>query len=168
MTTQELALKEIISYRNRLDKIDYNDIKILIKESIRHVPVAIAKLRKNAVIDRVRLNKSTKFFNSQKDLSYISDEKIISNLKEFGRANKPHQSLFYGALKSEQIQENRMTAYLETSSLLRDPEAVNLNGELFTLSRWITNEEIFVPEIVFSEEAIKVNPQTSASFKLHY
>ena len=169
MSTQEKALKEIIAYRNRLNEIEYEDIKTLIKESIRHIPIALAKLHKNAAIDRARINKNTPFFNSQKDLSYITDEEVIEKyLKDFGRANKPHQPLFYGAITSELIKENRMTAYLETSTMLRDTEAINLEGELFTLSRWRTNQELIVPEIVFSEEAISANPQIAESFKLHY
>ncbi|KGO85903.1 hypothetical protein Q765_13805 [Flavobacterium rivuli WB 3.3-2 = DSM 21788] len=169
MTTQEKALNEIISYRNRLEEIKYEDIKTLIKESIRHIPIALAKLHKGAAIDRVRLNKDKPFFTSQKELSYITDENIIANhLNEFGRANKPHQPLFYGALTSEKIKENRMTAYAETSLMLRDNNAINTEGELFTLSRWRTNEELIVPEIVFSVEAIKENPQTAASFHKHY
>jgi len=169
MSTQEKALNEIIAYRNRLDEIKYEDIKTLIKESIRHVPVALAKLQKNSAIDRVRLNKNIPFFNSQKELSYITDEEVISKyLTEFGRANKPHQPLFYGALTSEKIKENRMTAYLETSTLVRDTKGVNLEGELFTLSRWRNKQELIIPEIVFSEEAIKANPQTAASYEMHY
>jgi hypothetical protein len=169
MSEQEKALNEIIAYRDRLNEIEYEDIKTLIKESIRHVPVALAKLHKNAAIDRARLNNGTPFFTSQNDLSYITDKEIIDKyLTEFGRANKPHQPLFYGALTSEKIEHNRMTAYSETSTLLRDTELENFDGELFTLSRWITNEELIVPEIVFSEEAIAANPQTAASFQIHY
>lgn len=168
MTTQEKALHEIISYRDRLNEIEYDDIKTLIKESIRHVPIALAKLHKGAAIDRVRLNKDKPFFTSQNELSYITDKNTINHLTEFGRANKPHQPLFYGALTSEKVKENRMTAYAETSVMLSDNDAVNLEGELFTLSRWRTNEELIVPEIVFSVAAIKENPQTAASFHKHY
>ncbi|MCC9042710.1 RES domain-containing protein [Myroides sp. M-43] len=169
MSTQEKALKEIIAYRDRLEEIEYEDIKTLIKESIRHIPIALAKLHKNAMIDRVRLNNGKPFFTSENELSYITDEEVINtHLTEFGRANKPHQPLFYGALMSEKIRENRMTAYAETSTLLRDTESVNLEGELFTLSRWKTNQELIVPEIVFSEEAITANPQIEASFRKYY
>jgi hypothetical protein len=169
MSPQEKALNEIIAYRDRLDEIEYEDIKTLIKESIRHIPIALAKLHKGAAIDRARINQNIPFFNSQNELSYITDEEDIKKyLTEFGRANKPHQPLFYGALASELIKENRMTAYLETSTLLRDTEVINLEGELFTLSRWITNQELIVPEIVFSEKAIVSNPQIAESFTLHY
>lgn len=169
MSTQEKALNEIIAYRDRLDEIEYDDIKTLIKESISHIPIALAKLHKGAAIDRMRLNKDIPFFTSQNELSYITDEEVIAKyLTEYGRANKPHQPLFYGALTSEKIKENRMTAYSETSTLIRDTESVNLEGELFTLSRWRTNQELIVPEIVFSEDAIMANPQTAASFQKYY
>lgn len=169
MSEQEKALNEILAYRNRLEEIEYEDIKTLIKESIRYVPIALAKLRVNTVIDRVRLNRSTPLFCSQKELSYMTEEEDIKkHLTGFGRANKPYQPLFYGALTSEKIKPNRMTAYAETSNLIKDTSAVNLEGELFTLSRWQTNQEIIVPEIVFSEEAIVANPDTAKSFHIHY
>jgi len=169
MTEQEAALNELISYRDKLDKIEYDDIKSLIKTSIRHIPIALAKLHRGAAIDRVRLNKDKPFFSSQDELSYIKDKTVIEQfMKEFGRANKPHQPLFYGALESTKIKENRLTAYLETSTLIRDNDTVLLEGELFTLSRWRTNEELIIPEIVFSDEAIKNNPDTTVSFEKQY
>lgn len=169
MTEQEEALNELTSYRDRLDKIEYDDIKELIKTSIRHIPICLAKLHKGAAIDRVRLNRDTVFFTSQDELSYISDPAVIREyMKEFGRANKPHQPLFYGALESTKIKENRLTAYVETSSLIEDNEAVLLEGELFTLSRWRTIDELEIPEVVFSDEAIKNNPDTAVAFQKHF
>ncbi|MFH6987961.1 hypothetical protein ACHRVW_09465 [Flavobacterium collinsii] len=169
MTEQEKALNELISYRDKLDGIEYDDIKILIKTSIRHIPIALAKLYRGAAVDRVRLNEDKAFFTSQDELSYITKKEIIDqSMKEFGRANKPHQPLFYGALESTKIKENRLTAYLETSTLIRDKEKILLEGELFTLSRWRTTKELIIPEIVFSNEAIRNNPDTAVSFQKQY
>lgn len=165
MTIQEKALNELISYRNKLNSIEYDDVKILIEESIREIPIATAMLYRNAPIDRVRLNKKTLFFTKEDDLTYIKDEEVIRNLTKFGRANRPHQPLFYGALESSLIRHNRLTAITETSKLLQDTESKCLRGELFTLSRWITNKELEVVEIVFSDEALKLNPDTQKSFK---
>ncbi|MDP5199016.1 RES domain-containing protein [Flavobacterium sp. DG2-3] len=117
----------------------------------------------------MRLNRDTQFFTSQDQLSYVTDPVVIrDHMTEFGRANKPHQPLFYGALESTRIKQNRITAYVETSSIILDTEAVLLEGELFTLSRWRTKEELLVPEVVFSDEAIKNNPDTAASFQKQY
>ena len=158
MKEQEIALNELISYRDKLDKIEYEDIKTLIKESLKQIPITTAKLQLGEYIDRVRINNSSKLFNSQKEISYITDENIIEKyLTEYGRANKPHEPLFYGALRSSKIQQNRLTAYLETSKLLRDNESINLEGELFTVSRWNVNSELEVAEMVFSDEALKNN-----------
>lgn len=166
MNEQEKALNELISYRDKLDKIEYSDIRTLIKESIQHIPITTAKLHKNADIDRVRLNRNKPFYTKQDDLNYIKDKDIIrDHLKEFGRANKPHQPLFYGALESSLIKQNRLTAITETSRLLRDTESICLDGQLVTLSRWKTNEELIIAEIVFSDEALKANPDTRQSFQ---
>lgn len=169
MIEQEKAFKELLSYRDKLDKIEYDDIKILLRESIKKIPIATAKIHKNAPIDRVRLNGKTDFFTKQSELSYITDQKVIDNyMKEFGRANKPFQPLFYGALESSRIKQNRLTALCETSSLIHDTEAINLEGELATLSRWNVKEEMIIAEIVFSDEAIANNPDTYRSFQNQY
>jgi hypothetical protein len=166
MSEQDKALNELISYRNKLDKIDYEDIKILIRESLKFIPITTAKLYKGTAIDRVRLNGSIKLFNSQTELSYINNQKIIDKyLTEFGRANKPFQPMFYAALRSSKIEHNRLTAYLETSEMIHNTESINLEGELFTVSRWEVLNELEIAEIVFSDDALKMNPDTQLSFK---
>ena len=62
--------------------------------------------------------------------------------------------MFYGAIKTYPIDKSRMTAIAETSKLFQDKYGQNLDGEKYTISRWISNEEFFVAEIVFAEEAI--------------
>tara|TARA_R110000744_G_scaffold189332_1_gene308467 strand:- start:325 stop:1248 length:924 start_codon:yes stop_codon:yes gene_type:complete len=169
MEESEKAFKELISYSSKLDKIEYTDIRDLIKESVRHIPITTAKLYKNTPIDRARINGKTKFFNKEDDLTYIKDKNVIKKrLLEFGRANKPHEPLFYGALESSLIKQNRLTAFLETSTLLRDTKSVCLDGQLFTLSRWVTNEELIIAEMVFSDDALKSNPDTLKSFQNHF
>ncbi|TXD45755.1 hypothetical protein [Polaribacter sp. IC073] len=166
MTEQEKALNELISYRDKLEKIEYEDIKTLIRESIKFIPVTTAKLKKGEFIDRVRLNKKTDFFKSQSEISYVKDQFVIDNyLTEFGRANRPKEPLFYGALRSTQIEHNRLTGYLETSEMIHDKESVNLNGELFTVTRWEVKNELIIAEIVFSDDALKSNPDTRHSFE---
>ena len=169
MTDQEKALKELVSYRDRLGKIDYDDVKILINESLKKIPVATAKLKKNTPIDRVRLNREKPFFYCQDDLSYMKNQDDIKKyLTKFGRANKPHQPVFYGALESSEIGQNRVTAIYETSDLLNDTKSICLDGQLFTLSRWITSEELIVAEIVFADEALIINSDIKKSFDHHF
>ncbi|MDE3740533.1 hypothetical protein [Maribacter polysaccharolyticus] len=169
MEESEKAFKELISYSVKLDEIEYKDIRDLIKESLRHIPITTAKLHKNTPIDRVRINGKIKFFNKEDDLTYIKNKSVIEKrLLEFGRANKPHEPLFYGALESSLIKQNRLTAFLETSTLLRDTKSVCLEGQLFTLARWVTNKELIIAEIVFSDDALKNNPDTLKSFNNHF
>lgn len=98
-------------------------------------------------------------------LSYITDKDIIDNyMTEFGRANKPHQPMFYGAIESTLLDTQRITALYEISKLLQDKNSINIPGELYTISRWRNNEELMLAEIVFAVEAIKTNPDTKRAF----
>jgi hypothetical protein len=70
--------------------------------------------------------------------------------------------MFYGALESSIINKQRVTAISETSRIFKDVEAINLEGELLTLSRWEVMEDIVIVEIMlkllklFSFEFAKV------------
>lgn len=166
MTNKEalVKLKELSSH---LDDVEYSDIIGILKESIRKIPIPIAKLAANTPIDRVRKNIGESLFtNVHEQLSYIKDQYVIDNfLREFGRANEPHQPMFYGAIESSQIGHQRITALAETSELFQDPNAVNLDGELYTVSRWRNSIELSLAEVVFSSEAIKINPNTKKAFE---
>ncbi|WP_339686632.1 hypothetical protein [uncultured Nonlabens sp.] len=86
MTEQEKALTKLISYRDRLEEIEYEDIKTLSRESIRFIPITTAKLYKGESIDRERLNGETDFFKSQEEILHINDQHVIDNyLTEFVR-----------------------------------------------------------------------------------
>ncbi len=63
-------------------------------------------MHKGAAIDRARLNGTHITFNSERDISHITDEDIIrEKLTQFGRANVPHQPMFYGAIESTKIKQ---------------------------------------------------------------
>jgi len=166
MTNREalIKLKELSS---QLDKVDYADIVQILKESIKRIPVPIAKMPPNTPIDRVRKNiGETPFKDVHNQLSYIKDQNVIDKyLTEFGRANEPHQPMFYGAINSSLIGHSRITALAETSELLQNPTAVNFDGELYTVSRWRNSSELFLAEIVFSQEAIDTNPDIKKAFE---
>lgn len=165
---QEIAFKKLLEYSSDLENVDYEEIKDIISKSIRQVPIATAFLRKDWFIDRVRVNKGTELFTKEDEISYIKDQYVVDNyLTQFGRANKPHQVMFYGAVKSSGIWQPRATAIFETSQLLKDKDAVNVEGELLTVSRWKVLEDILLIEIVFDDEAIRKNPDTRAAFNHH-
>lgn len=166
--TQEIAFKKLVKCSKDLKHSDYNLIKQIISDSIKKVPVATAFLKKGSFIERARPNKKVPLFYSEDQISYIKDYNIINNdLTDFGRANKPHQVMFYGAIESTTIPHQRLTAIYETSDYINDKASVNLEGELFTISRWKVIEDICLVEIVFSDEAIKNNPDTKKAFEYH-
>lgn len=166
MTSREGLLK-LKEFSLRLDTVEYDDIIKVFKESIKKIPIPLARLLPNTNIDRVRKNISEDYFtNVHEQLSYIKDQYIIDHyLNEFGRANKPHQPMFYGAIESTLVETQRITALAETSELLQDPNGVNFNGELYTISRWKNSIELSLVEMVFCQEAIDINPDIKKSFE---
>ena len=166
MTNRE-GLNKLIELSTQLEKVDYNYIVEILKNHIRKLPVPLGKLSANSEIDRVRKNSGDNLFKSIDELSYIKDQKIIDNyLTEFGRANMPHQPMFYGAIETTKLQHQRITAISETSELFQNVNGVNLRGELYTISRWTNKEELILVEVVFSSKAIQINPDIKKSFEL--
>lgn len=160
------AFGKLKEYSKKLTEVSYNEIYDLLKNGIRSIPLPVAKLRKSAYIDRVRPNNGTALFKHIDDLGYIKDINVIDNLlNSFGRANNPHQVMFYGALETALIDKPRLTAIAETSHIFRIPGTDCLDGEHYTVSRWETQKELFVVEVVFSEYALKNNPDIAKSFQ---
>lgn len=164
--SKEEAFLKLQEYSNKLDKISYSEIYNLLRESIIRIPIPMAKFHKDAELDRARLNKGDNLYNSIDDLGYIKDQNIIDNyLNEYGRANMPHQVMFYAAMKTSIIDKPRVTAIAETSRLFQDKNGYNLDGEKYTISRWVSSEEFLIAEMVFSKAAIKSNPDVRKSFE---
>ena len=160
------AFEKLKEYSKNLTSVSYEEIVDLLKNGIKFIPLPIAKLWKNAYIDRVRPNKGTALFKHIDELGYIKDKNVIDNvLKSFGRANNPHQVMFYGALETSLIDKPRLTAIAETSHIFRVPGTDCIDGEHYTVSRWETQEELLVVEVVFSEYALKNNPDIAKSFE---
>lgn len=160
------AFAKLKEYSKNLSAVSYDEIYDLLKNGIKFIPLPIAKLWKNAYIDRVRPNKGTTLFKHIDELGYIKDENVINNyLTSFGRANNPHQVMFYGALETTLIDKPRLTAIAETSHIFRIPGTDCEDGEHYTVSRWETQKELFIVEVVFSEYALKNNPDIAKSFQ---
>lgn len=164
--SKEEALLKLKEYSAKLEKISYDEVYNLLRESIIRIPIPMARFHKNHVLDRARLNKKDDLYKFIDDLGYIKNQHIIDNiLNEFGRANKPHQVMFYGAMKTSLLDKPRVTAIAETSALFQDPNGFNLAGEMYTVSRWESNEAFLVAEMVFAKTAIKNNPDVKRAFE---
>jgi hypothetical protein len=171
MANHELTFSQLEEIRNDLDNHDYNSIVNLIKQSLVKIPFSTAKLKPGLLIDRVRLNIPPKetLYKTEESVSYIKDQNVIDNfLTEYGRANKPHEVIFYGAIESSEIPTQRVTAVYEKSELLKSKESICLEGELYTLSRWEVIKEMEVVEVVFSDLAISSNLDTKRAFEYHF
>ncbi|AKH93223.1 hypothetical protein [Elizabethkingia anophelis] len=163
--TKEQAFEKLKEYSTQLEYISYEDIYNLLRYSIKRIPIPQAKFNNNSKIYRARLNKGDELYRSINDLGYIKDKNVIDNyLNEYGRANKPHQVMFYGGVRTSTINEPRVTAIAETSKLFQNKNGHNLDGEKYTISRWRNNQEFFVAEIVFAKDAIKNNPDIKKAF----
>jgi hypothetical protein len=160
------AFEKLKEYSKDLTLVTYDEIYDLLKNGIKYIPIPIAKLRKNSHIDRVRPNKGKTLFKHIDELGYIKDKVVIKKrLKTFGRANNPNQVMFYGALKTTLIDKPRLTAIAETSHIFRNPGTDCIDGEYYSVSRWETQKELLVLEVVFSEYALKNNPDIAESFE---
>ena len=160
------AFEKLKEFSTNLTSVSYDEIFDLLKNGIKFIPIPIAKLSKNAYIDRARPNKGKILFKHIDELGYIKNKNVIDNvLTNFGRANNPHQVMFYGALETKLIDKPRLTAIAETSHIFRNEGTDCITGEYYSVSRWETQEELLVAEVVFSEYALKNNPDVAKSYE---
>lgn len=159
--------------RENLQHASYDLIyQSIIDMQNKYFPTAI--LHKGTFIDRVRIHdKPDQVFTCKNEVSYISDKDVISKMTSFGRANIPHQTVFYGSIETPEISQQRVTAYFETTKLLPQLTRIGDNSEevyknvseIFTVSRWKLMEDIEVIEMIYSDDALKVNSITKASYE---
>lgn len=96
---------------------------------------------------RSRNNYSIPEFTTINDLSYRKD---IANIKEYGRANKPNQAIFYCA-------DSKITAIGETSSAARCEKYKTINEFSITTGVWETIDYLKLALIVNNQDAQKKN-----------
>jgi hypothetical protein len=105
-------------------------------QSFRGLPYCLIKLNKGRAIYRARFSDEKTLYTDASAFSYRKD---LPNIKGYGRANLPGQSVFYGSLASGEIEEGYITSVFETSGNLRN----DVDGvEHFSFSKWELKEEI--------------------------
>ena len=150
--------------KHNLEYVDYEMIYQSIADlKDKFAPTALIK--KGWFIDRVRINKPDEIFTNVEQISYIHDKEVLEKYVSFGRANEPKQAVFYGSILSPQIEHPRLVAYFETSELIKELPRDKDFEETFTVSRWTILEDIEVVEMIFSNEAIKVNEYNRLSLE---
>lgn len=133
-----MSIRQSIDFLKNVDpdRVDHKEL-IEVFKLVDRIPICTMKIQKGRSIYRARFHKiPDNLYTSKNQISYRSD---IENITEFGRANIPFESRFYGSISSGGIDQGYMISVFETSDNLRN----NLNGvERFTFSQWIVEEDI--------------------------
>lgn len=133
-----------------LAQVPYDWILNILKNELKCLPYPILKLKEGQYIERARINDPNQIFSSETEISYRSD---FEKINEFGRANSPHQSLFYGAMESEYIEFPRVVNLFEISELYRNPSHKPANF-LMTMGKWRIKEDFKVAYLAFNKQNI--------------
>jgi hypothetical protein len=160
------TLTEIFSTFRKLNlaNISYQKLYYSLFGQLKIIPVTSAILKAGHHIEIARINKDNEIYYSEKEISYRTD---FENIKKFGRANLPGQSLFYGAIKSEDIPHPRIINLLETSEILRSGDLVSETHLTMTVGKWRIIRDFEVMEKVFNKNAISALPGVEKSYKHH-
>lgn len=164
-------LSELIKTREILDKVDYNTLTAILDSYLPSIPISVIDFdnRPRAfnqihsplnLLYRARLitNSGNKSFEKYEDLTYIS-EANQHKIKEFGRVNKPGESIFYSSTDSA-------VACIETFSkgknfnLLKEKKSLLLNVGTWKIEKPMTLVRMTSPEKYFEkfiEEAKSLN-----------
>lgn len=160
--------EELEAILDKYSSIDLNGVSMpkLMKElnqDLRFLPFTTALLKKGWSIERARINKPGQVFYSENEISYRTD---ISNITEFGRANLPHTSLFYGSIVSEKVKYPRIVNLLETEEVFREKSLADTELT-YTVGKWKIKEDFELAEIVFSETVRKKIPKIQQAYEYH-
>jgi len=106
-------------------------------------------------IDRARINnKIGEIFTSENEISYRED---INNINSYGRANAPFQSIFYGAIPTNEIKYPRITSLIETSEIFRDiPKNKFIDAHfIMTLGKWEIKKPLNVIDLIYNKHNVE-------------
>lgn len=122
----ETSIESYIYIKNILNSVDF--------------PITFTVYGKGTEFIRNRVHKNDDdFFTTIDQLSYRRD---IQNIKRFGRANEPGQSLFY-------CSDNEIVSFVETSEIARNQ--IEKDYEFNTISTWVAIEDIYVISVLTNE-----------------
>lgn len=135
-----------------LSKVSFERLKFIVKQNNIRFPYTTALITKGTPIERGRINEDFGFFNSEFDISYRLD---TGNIKEFGRANTPFQSRFYGALPSKDIKFPRIVLFAELVEQFRNIPTSDFETTM-TIGRWFAKEDFEIADVCFSADYFSV------------
>lgn len=149
-----MTVKEFVELlkNSDLSKIAYGKLWSVIYYNSICLPYTTAIIRKGAIIERGRINYNGEIYYSEFDISYRTD---TENIKEFGRANKPSQSRFYGAMPSNNVKMPRIVLFSELVEQFRVIPHSDFETTM-TIGRWFVKEDFEVADVCFSENYFDV------------
>lgn len=148
-------IKNIENVINKLKEIDlksekaYDNINELIEKGFQRLPIPVYIMPKNVRFCRCRRNKDIPRFNEVQQLWHRED---IENIRSFGRANEPQQSVFY-------CSEIRPTALCETSEAIRGDTSIE--KEVITTGLWELKDNIRLAAVVHTDKTREKNDLTN-------
>ncbi len=151
-----------------LKRLDYNDLKIACNEYFQSLPFPIMDFTNEKFFFRQRehgglnmifrarhiTNIQNRPHEELSEISHIPDDKL-DQIKYFGRANKPNESMFYGSL-------NFPTAC--TEAVCKGNVFENTNSTMLTVGVWKFETPLKLVELPHSEKYFKEFYKT-VSFK---
>ncbi|MCK4923142.1 MAG: hypothetical protein KAS71_18975 [Bacteroidales bacterium] len=149
-----MTIHEFINNLKSADikKVSYKKLIHIIIQNNFQLPYTTLILKKGTPIERGRLNENDGYFNSEFEISYRTD---AGNIKDFGRANKPFQSRFYGTIPSKDIKSLAVVLFSEIVEQFRKIPASDFETTM-TIGRWIIKEDFEIADVCFSEEYFNI------------
>jgi len=121
----EVSIESYIYIKNILNSVEF--------------PIPITIYPKGTKFIRNRVHQENILFDTVEKLSYRKD---VHNIKKFGRANEPGQSVFY-------CSNNEKLSFVETSTVAR--ELKDNDFEYLTTGLWIATEKIVTVSLLTNE-----------------
>ena len=150
--SKEIALDFIEKLRGlTLKDISLNELDELIDEVFHMIPFSLGTIPKDTLLYRARVNEKNKHFLHLDQLTLRKHEDV----KSFGRANQPGESIFY-------CSTNMNLACGEVLQDMRYSFQPKYEAGFATVSVWKTVEELRVAPIYYSEKAAKVRKDIAA------
>jgi len=154
-----IGINEIERAISKIRIVDLNeeDAYSKIEHIIKHDIIQIALPSKNfkSGLKFHRCCNNDDIYNEFQTIDRLSFRCDLENIKDFGRANKPYQSIFYAA-------DIRPTAISETSKIARGKNYGNIDKFSITTSQWESISELNLTLIVNNKIAQERNELINA------
>ncbi len=141
------------------DNIDYNHIVKMCNSAFPRIPISVYNFQNipfelqqmntggmNVIYRALEIkNIENQPFNNVKEVSYIPED-LKTLITDFGRANKPQQSMFYGAFDYP---------VACTECIVNGKEVLDKGSSMFTVGMWQIIEPLTLAKLPHSEKTFK-------------